>query len=351
MPKNALPPVAAPLLIWYKKNARILPWREHPSPYRTLVSEFMLQQTRVEAAIPYFNRFVLALPDIPSLAGADEQTLLKLWEGLGYYSRARNLQKAARMVMEDFGGRVPASFADLLRLPGVGPYTAGAIASIAFGIPVPAVDGNVLRVVSRIKASKKDIGDASVRRAMEKEIREIIPDGRAGDFNQALMELGATVCLPGEPICGRCPLAADCRGRIGGVAASLPVRRKKPDKKIQEKTVFLLSCGGRLAILRRPDGGLLGGLWGLPSAEGFLSPMEARKELLGWGFHPPAVESLPPAKHVFTHIEWHMKGIWVQIDSIPSTNPFTWASAAELRESYPLPSAYRFYLKYFSDRL
>lgn len=347
MPKNALRQIPSPLLRWYQKFARRLPWRESPSPYRTLVSEFMLQQTRMEAALPYFNRFIAALPDIRSLADADEQVLLKLWEGLGYYSRARNLQKAARMIAEEFGGEIPASHQALLRLPGVGPYTAGAIASIAFGVPVPAVDGNVLRVVSRITASNKDVGDPSVRRIMEKSLRDIIPEDRAGDFNQALMELGAMVCLPGEPKCAACPLSDLCKGYNKGIAASLPVKQKRPKRKIVEMTVFVLISAGRLALLRRPESGLLSGLWSLPSADGFLLHAEAKKIIAQWGISSADVSPLPPAKHVFTHVEWRMHGFFAQTENTMENNGFIWASKEEIRHRYPLPSAYRPYLNHF----
>jgi A/G-specific adenine glycosylase len=350
MQKNVLKKIPAPLLAWYGSAARRLPWRELPSPYRTLVSEFMLQQTRIETVLPYFYRFLEALPDIRALSLADEQTLLKLWEGLGYYSRVRNLQKAARMVMEEFGGEIPSSYRDLLRLPGVGPYTAGAIASIAFGLPVPAVDGNVLRVVSRITASREDIGDLAVRRAMEKELEKIIPEDAAGNFNQALMELGALICLPGDPKCAACPLSACCAGYGTGIAASLPVRQKKPDRKLQQKTVFVLISRDRLALLRRPKGGLLGGLWALPSSEGFLSFAEAGKQLTGWGLTFESLTPLSPAKHIFTHVEWQMQGYLAHIHSFQKS-PFSWACVRELQKEYPLPSAYRFYLKEFYNAI
>jgi A/G-specific adenine glycosylase len=347
MPKDSLASIAQPLLRWYKKNARRLPWRDTPSPYRTLVSEFMLQQTRVEAAISYFDRFTAALPDVRSLADADEQTLFKLWEGLGYYSRARNLQKAAQMIVEEYGGEIPASYDSLLRLPGVGPYTAGAVASIAFGIPHPAVDGNVLRVVSRLTASRQNISEPLVRRAMAQSIQKIIPSSRAGDFNQALMELGALICLPGEPKCAACPLSFCCAGYAKGIAAALPRKQKKPPRKIMEKTFFVLTAAGRLALIRRPEGGLLAGLWSLPSADGALPPGEAKKELEKQGIRVEALTLLPQAKHIFTHVEWRMQGFAATLPVVPENGLFTWVSEPELKSAYPLPSAYRFYLKYF----
>lgn len=214
------------LLSWYAGSARVLPWREEPTPYRVWVSEIMLQQTRVEAVKPYYERFLNALPTVEALAQAPEELLLKLWEGLGYYNRVRNLQKGAQVVMERYGGKVPASFEELRSLPGVGDYTAGAVASIAFGIPVPAVDGNVLRVISRVLSRRDNILDPKVKRRVEEEIRAILPP-QVGDFNQSLMELGALICLPGgAPKCLLCPLREVCRGFAQGTAPELPVKTK-----------------------------------------------------------------------------------------------------------------------------
>ena len=276
---DSLAAIVGPLLEWYGRNARSLPWREEPAPYRVWVSEIMLQQTRVEAVKPYFARFLAELPDVTALASAPEQQLMKLWEGLGYYSRARNLQKAARVMVEQYGGTLPADYDALLKLPGIGPYTAGAVASIAYGIPVPAVDGNVLRVVMRLTAGWEDIADPAVKRAVERRMAAILPKDRPGDFNQAMMELGATVCAPGgEPKCLVCPLNALCEGYRQGVARELPVKAKKKARRIEERTVFLLVCDGELAIRKRADSGLLAGLWELPSVEGKLNPEGARAD-------------------------------------------------------------------------
>ena len=222
--------VPAPLLAWYDKEARDLPWRQNTDPYRVWVSEIMLQQTRVEAVIPYYERFLAAFPDLKALADAPEEQLLKLWEGLGYYSRARNLQKAAREALSRFGG-LPGQVQELSSLPGIGAYTAGAIASIAFSRPVPAVDGNVLRVVARLTDSHDDVLSPAVKREAEKAVAAVIPHDRPGDFNQAVMDLGATVCLPnGAPRCEVCPLAELCLGLARSTAPELPVKTKKKER-------------------------------------------------------------------------------------------------------------------------
>ena len=335
--------VPEPLLDWYRQNARVLPWRSQPTPYRVWVSEIMLQQTRVEAAKPYFLRFVEALPDARALADCPEEQLMKLWEGLGYYSRARNLQKAALVVAERYGGELPASFEALRELPGIGDYTAGAIASIAFGLPCPAVDGNVLRVLSRVTGSRRDIADPKVKKEMGEAIRAILPPC-PGDFNQALMELGATVCLPnGDPLCGECPLGGFCRARALGIQGELPVKAPKKPRAVQALTVFLLrSPAGKTAIRRRPAGGLLGGMWELPNLPGSLSRDEARDWLERRGAKVLSLEPLPPAKHIFTHVEWRMTVWEARLDREPSPGAgLVWVTREELDHGYALPSAFR----------
>ena len=328
------------LLQWYDGSARVLPWREDPTPYRVWVSEIMLQQTRVEAVKPFYQRFLEAFPTVEALAAAPEEKLLKMWEGLGYYNRVRNLQRAAQLVVERYGGQVPASFEELRALPGIGEYTAGAIASIAFQLPVPAVDGNVLRVISRVLARYDNILDPKVKRRMEGEIREILPQ-RVGDFNQSLMELGAMVCLPGGlPKCLVCPLRGLCRGYAQGVAEELPVKTKPKPRKKQARTLFLLfSQEGRVALRRRPEQGLLAGLWELPGTEGALSREEAAAWLAAQGVPVGELSPGPEAKHVFSHVEWHM-GSWVaqNVEEVPG---FVWVTREELRREYALPSAFK----------
>lgn len=294
------------LLYWYDRNARILRWREEPKPYYVWVSEIMLQQTRVEAVKGYFDRFLAELPDIAALAAAEEEKLLKLWEGLGYYNRVRNMQKAARIVVEEYGGELPADYEALKKLPGIGSYTAGAIASIAFGIPEPSVDGNVLRVLKRVAASFDDITKEKVKKELETDVRKIMPKDRPGDFNQSLMELGATVCLPnGKPLCEQCPLMHLCEAFHRGCELQIPVKPPKKERKIEARTVFVikkeLGQSLELVLHKRPEKGLLSGMWELPNEEGHLTE-EKVQEL----FPEAEVRRLPDGKHIFSHVEWRL---------------------------------------------
>ena len=333
----ALPRIAD----WYAEHRRPLPWRDEPTPYRVWISEIMLQQTRIEAVIPYYERFLAELPDVAALAAVGEDRLLKLWEGLGYYSRARNLKKAAAEIMERFGGALPASAAELKSLPGIGEYTAGAIASIAFGQGEPAVDGNVLRVLSRLLASGEDVMRPAVRRRVTELLRGSYPAGeRAALVTEGLMELGETVCVPnGGPDCALCPLRGLCRAEAEGGAARYPVRTTPRARRVEERTVLLLCCGGRTAIRRREDGGLLAGLWEFPSLEGRKRAEELR------ALFPDAlsIASCGAARHIFTHVEWHMTGYRVEL---PAELPgCVWAEPEEIRERFSVPTALRFYLK------
>lgn len=332
--------IVRPLLDWYDANARILPWREQPEPYRVWLSEIMLQQTRVEAVKPYFERFLAALPTIRSLAEAPEDRLMKLWEGLGYYNRARNLQKAARMILERHNGMFPSDFEEILALPGIGEYTAGAISSIAFGRPVPAVDGNVLRVMSRLLESAEDIAQPAVKVNITHALKQIYPELRCGDFTQSLMELGATVCLPnGKPKCRECPLAELCLARLNGKVAELPVKAPKKARKLENRTVLLLFCGNRIAIRRREEKGLLAGLYEFPNREGFLTGEQIREWL------NTEAEMIPSgnAVHIFSHVEWHMQSVLVRVkEELPE---FRWVDRESLRREISLPSAFKVFRK------
>lgn len=349
---EALFGIVAPLLSWYDRNARILPWREEPTPYRVWISEIMLQQTRVEAVKPYFERFVSALPDVCDLARVPDDQLMKLWEGLGYYSRARNLKKAAGVLMECYGGALPASFDALLTLPGIGSYTAGAVASIAYGLPVPAVDGNVLRVISRLLASEEDITKPIVKKTVERSLTAVLPKDRPGDFNQALMELGATVCLPnGVALCEQCPVQGCCKAHREGRVMELPVKAKKKPRREEERTVLLLFCEGKVAVRQREKKGLLAGLWELPNMEGRLAPVEAEERLEEWGFSGVRAEPLCDAKHIFSHIEWHMTGYAAYVREERTANGLTWVTREQLAREIALPSAFRAYTEELFRRL
>ena len=337
-----------PLLDWYDAGHRDLPWRSEPTPYRVWVSEIMLQQTRVEAVRGYFSRWMNALPDIPTLAAADEAVYTKLWEGLGYYSRVRNLHRAAVLLCEEYGGELPADYDRLLALPGVGEYTAGAVASIAFGLPVPAVDGNVLRVAARLDNDFTPITDAKFKKQTRERFAALMPSDRPGDLNQSLMELGATVCLPnGAPRCDDCPIQHLCEGFHRGNAAVLPLRAAKKARRVENRTVLVVRCGQLVGLRQRPKKGLLAGLWELPSLDGHLSPDELRAALTEMDWSVRKLLSLRPAKHIFTHVEWHMNGVYVELDA--PAPALTFVTPAELRDAYALPSAFRSFVSVLED--
>ncbi|MCC8137740.1 MAG: A/G-specific adenine glycosylase [Clostridiales bacterium] len=386
--------IQQPLMRWFDGNARVLPWREHPCTegtgregqpeqilpdraYAVWVSEIMLQQTRVEAVKPYYTRFMDALPDIRALADCPEDRLLKLWEGLGYYSRVRNMQKAARVVVEEYGGRLPETLEELMRLPGIGSYTAGAIASIAYGQAVPAVDGNVLRVLSRIVENGEDISKQSVKKDAEEALQAVMPrnsrsgsdaqdDQQAekthsqrlsrnlpGTFNQSLMELGALICVPnGFPACECCPVRHLCRAAADGRQTEYPLKAKKKPRRIEERTVLVIRDSSHAALHRRPPHGLLAGLYELPNWEGHLTQNEALRRVSQSGFSPIRIRPLPDAKHIFSHVEWHMTGYLVLVED--RENP---AEAGEkdggmlflepevIRREYSIPSAFTVYMQ------
>lgn len=344
-PKERLKAMNGPLLSWYESHARVLPWREDPKPYRVWISEIMLQQTRVEAVKPYFSRFMEAFPDVETLANADEERLLKAWEGLGYYNRARNLKRAAQMIMDCYGGQIPSSYEELLKLPGIGSYTAGAIASIAYGIRVPAVDGNVLRVLSRVLASREDILKASVKKKMEEELIETMPDGRAGGFNQGLMEIGAVVCVPnGQPKCRECPLYSLCLARKQGLLDSIPYKAPKKKRRIEERTILLLESGQEIAIEKRPDKGLLASLYQFPNLEGHVNEEQIRSLLGKLGADIIKITAAGESRHIFSHVEWHMKGYRIFLKgAIP--NVYLFVDKQEILTKYPLPNAFSAYTK------
>lgn len=334
----------APLLLdWYAIHWRALPWRENPTPYRVWISEIMLQQTRIEAVLPYYARFMAALPDIAALAAVPEDTLLKLWEGLGYYSRARNLKKAAECIMQDYGGVMPADYDALLGLPGIGAYTAGAIASIAFNIPVPAVDGNVMRVLARLTGDGTDVLSTAGKKRFTDLAWELVDERQPGRFNQALMELGERICLPNTtPRCDECPWRLHCVAWERGLTDSLPVRTKKKPRRIERRRVALVRLEGeppRILLRKRPDSGLLAGLWEFPNgleAEEFLPE--------AWTAFVDENAALPTSKHIFTHIEWHMSATLYRLPADTALpDGYVAVTFEEQTASYALPSAFRAY--------
>ena len=328
-----------PLLSWYRENKRALPWRENKDAYRIWISEIMLQQTRVEAVKPYFFRFMEHFPTVEALANAPDEELLKCWEGLGYYSRARNLKKAAQIIMEKHGGEFPRTYEEVIALPGIGEYTAGAICSIAYDLPTPAVDGNVLRLYARLLDDHRPMDAPEVKKEVRSALEAIYP-ARAGDFTQALMELGATLCGPNRsPQCESCPCAPVCRGRKSGTAATLPVRLPKREKRQEHRTVFVLSCDGSFALEKRPSRGLLAGLWQFPNVSGDLTTAQALEQLERWGLIPREIYKEVRRKHIFTHIQWDMKAVYLEVAE--PAGAFAWLTAEQIRQEAALPTAFR----------
>jgi len=367
---NLMETISAPLLAWFLNYARILPWREDVTPYRVWISEIMLQQTRVEAVKGYFTRFVKKLPMVKDLAEIQEDELLKLWEGLGYYNRVRNMQKAAQIITNEYEGQFPDTYSKLLLLPGIGSYTAGAVGSIAFGLKEPAVDGNVLRVLARIGGDYSDIADVSVKKRAEEEIRAwlqgvetyrfrdmpVAIHNIAGTMNQALMELGATVCIPnGQPKCTVCPIATDavcvCEAFKQGTQLALPVKTKKKSRRIDYKTVILIMDDRKTVIRKRPSKGLLAGLYEFPNIEGHLSEKQVQQYTESLGYFPMYIEKMPEAIHIFTHCEWRMQAYIVKIAEtgvMENENGYSdlFVNRAEIENVYPVPSAFSLFTKY-----
>jgi len=378
--KNLLKEIAKPLLAWYDVNARILPWRENVNPYRVWISEVMLQQTRVEAVKSYFERFMKALPTIQALAEIEDDYLLKLWEGLGYYSRARNVKKTANIVVEQYGGEFPSNYDDLMKLPGIGSYTAGAISSIAFGNPVPAVDGNVLRVISRVMASEEDISNQSVKKKVEDELRATMPQIKAGAFNQALMEIGAMVCVPnGMAKCEICPLKQLCKANKLDIVMELPKKSLKKPRTIEEKTILVIKSGDKVALRKRGNKGILAGLYEFPNMDGYLSENEVLYLVKQMSLSAIRIQQLEPSKHIFTHKEWHMIGYVIKVEELEQSDvleritdlknavelakleerPYLeqnnslfkdcfFVEPGEMEEKYPIPTAFQRYTKYIN---
>ncbi|WP_026690864.1 A/G-specific adenine glycosylase [Alteribacter aurantiacus] len=334
---------------WYQENKRDLPWREDQDPYKIWVSEIMLQQTRVDTVIPYFNRFISLFPTPKALADAKEETVLKAWEGLGYYSRARNLQAAVKEVSESYGGIVPNTKQEVLKLKGVGPYTAGAITSIAYNRPEAAVDGNVMRVVSRLMTIYDDISKVTTRKRFENIIEDMVIHTEPSDFNQGLMELGALICTPKSPSCLICPVQQHCSAREEGVQDLLPVKaKKKPPKTKAMKAVVLQNSSGQVLIERRPDTGLLAKLWQFPNCEDDSPKGEELQRYLAERevSAPKALENVQHVRHVFSHIVWEIDvftGVVPEEGKLPET--LKWVNKEEV-DKYPFPVSHQKIIDY-----
>ncbi len=351
-----LSPLVTPAMDWFQVNKRDLPWRRDRDPYHIWVSEIMLQQTRVEAVKPYYQSFLAALPSIADLAACPQDQLNKLWEGLGYYSRVRNMQKAAEIIMEKFGGQMPSDYDAILSLPGIGPYTAGAISSIAFDLPVPAVDGNVLRILARASEDDIDIKSDLAKKRAQAALEGVMPASGSGIFNQAMMEIGATACLPnGDPLCGQCPWEKYCLANRHGSWDHLPVRSKGKPRRIEERTVFIVRNGARVVIDRRPDRGLLAGLYEFPNVREHLSEEAALAYAEQLGYEPLRIRRLEEARHIFSHVEWRMIGYEIQVsdaelakemtENVPA-DKISWpVDIGEISRKYAIPSAFAAYAK------
>ncbi|MCR5294492.1 MAG: A/G-specific adenine glycosylase [Lachnospiraceae bacterium] len=344
-----------PLRSWYKHNGRDLPWRHSRDPYRIWISEIMLQQTRVQTVIPYYQRFLKHLPNTESLAACPEEKLLKLWEGLGYYSRARNMKKAAEIIAAELDGHFPETAKELLKLPGIGSYTSAAIASIAFGEAAAAVDGNVLRVAARLSADERDILNPRVRSSFAGELSAIGPREpyAFGELNQAFMDLGSMICLANaEPKCAECPICRFCEAKKQGRATELPVRVRKTGRKKEKRTVFIFKDGEKIAVRKRPEKGLLAGLFEFPNEKGFLNRKEALEYTREKGLFALTIRELPEAKHIFSHTEWEMIGYEIRVPGGSAVeNGCLFAEAPEIEKSYPIPSAFAAYAREANIRL
>ncbi len=334
--KESLP---GALLPWYESNKRELPWRADREPYHVWLSEIMLQQTRVEAVKGYYARFLTELPTIQALARCDDEKLHKLWEGLGYYSRVRNLKKAAQVIVEKHGGTFPRNYTDIRALPGIGDYTAGAICSICFDLPTPAVDGNVLRVMARLENDPTPIDLPARKKEVQRRLAEIYST-QAGAFTQALMELGATICGPNRaPACESCPCRDFCKARQLGTAETLPVKLPRKPRRQEALTVFILRCGHRYALEKRPASGLLAELWQLPNVSGRLSAQEATVWASEKGMKPRDIRRMVEKEHIFTHIQWNMLGVYLEVEEISAD--YQWFTEAEVNTGAALPTAFR----------
>lgn len=337
--------VANTIVEWYQKNGRALPWRKSKNAYTIWISEIMLQQTKIEAVKKYYERFMKEIPTIQELAKIEEEKLLKLWEGLGYYNRARNLKKAACKIEETYHGKMPSTYEELKELPGIGEYTAGAIASIAYNEKIPAVDGNVLRVVSRILASSKDVLLSETKKEMTSILKEIMPN-QAGDFNEGLMELGELICIPnGVPFCEQCPIKDYCIAYKENKVGEIPVRNKKIKRKVEDRIVYVLTCNNKIAIQKRREIGLLANLYEFPN---IIKEELVEKVIQNWNLKEKAKKKIGEHKHVFSHIEWNMVGYQIEVER--ENTDFIWVSMEELNTRYPIPTAFQYFKEKIKEK-
>lgn len=348
-----------PLCAWYNFNKRDLPWRHTKDPYSIWVSEIMLQQTRVEAVKGYYERFLTRLPDVKTLAGCPEDELLKLWEGLGYYNRVRNMQKAAIKIMDEFCGEFPDSYEEIRNLPGAGDYTAGAVASIAFSINKPAVDGNVMRVMARLENSRENILNSKEKKNVTADLQEVLLQSAQisdnwdpGNFNQALIELGALICLPnGLPKCEDCPLSDLCEAYKHHTTDRVPVRIRKTKRKKEEKTVLLVRDGARTAVRKRPERGLLAGLYEFPNLPGKADEKSVLREVKSHGLTPLHIQKIRDARHLFSHVEWQMSGYEISVaEAEEPKGDWVFADTGEMERKYAVPSAFSAYAEFLHMR-
>lgn len=337
--QERLEKIVKPLLNWYQKNKRELPWREEKNPYHIWLSEIMLQQTRIEAVKSYYARFLKEVPTILELANIEEEKLLKLWEGLGYYNRARNLKKAAKMIIKEYEGNMPNYYEELIKLPGIGEYTAGAIASIAFDEKIPAVDGNVLRVISRVIGNRENVLSKEVKKEITNQLIKVIPD-EAGNFNESLMELGEVICLPnGQPFCEKCPIQKFCYAYQKNLTSQIPVREKIINRKKEHRTVLLFRKEEKIAIQKRPQKGLLANMYEFPNLEGKKKKEDILEQIDKWGIKTRRIQKKGQASHIFSHIEWNM--IIYEIIVEKESDCLLWVNKKELEQSYPMPTAFK----------
>lgn len=332
------------LLAWYQQQKRDLPWRREKDPYKIWVSEVMLQQTRVKAVIPYYERFIKKFPTLQSLADADEEEVLKAWEGLGYYSRVRNLHSAVKEVSQKYGGKVPDDPEKMAKLKGIGPYTLGAVLSIAFDKKLPAVDGNVMRVFSRMFLLYDDISLVSTRKKMENLALALIPDEAPGDFNQALMELGATICTPKSPQCLLCPVQSVCEAFRQGKEQELPVKKKGKDPIVSEMIFLIITYGYEALIEKRPNDGILAGMWGLPTIGKKTADLEQflEQNCPELNRFPKIIREIGKFQHIFSHKHWNVEVLQVELETKPDKIPncWRWVEFSDLKQ-YPFPNVYR----------